>query len=352
MRRKGMRQLGVLMLIAVLLLITACGSNGSNSGTPGAQPAGASSNNAAPLVVKITSCTTHDPITYSMEQFKQKLEAKADGRFKVEVYPSCQLGSSDQMVQQVIAGNVQIFVTPTAFLSGVEPFMTVIDLPYLYPDVRAATEYLNTEGKLVLEGKLNAKGISALGFYEYGPRIVLSKREVKSLADFKGLKVRTMQSPVLSDQINAFGGAGVPMGVPELYTAIQQGTVDGIESGAGFFYSGKYYENAKFIINEPKGALVSVFATSKKWLDGLPEDLRKAVTETAHEITNDVNTYSRTDYDNSMKKMQEAGLKVIETSPEFHEELVEASEQVYTKLYARVPGSKEWIDQIKTKFAK
>lgn len=191
-----MQRWGVLVLAAVLLVIAACGS----SGTPGAQPAGASSNDAVPLVVKITSCTSHDPITYSMEQFKQKHEAKMDGRFKVEVYPSCQLGSSDQMVQQVIAGNVHIFVTPTAFLSGIEPLMTVIDLPYLFPDVRAATEYLNAEGKRALEDKLNAKGISA--------------------------------------------------------------------------------------------------------------------------------------------------------PPEFHKELVEASEQVYTKLYARVPDSKEWIDHIKEHFAK
>lgn len=154
----------------------------------------------------------------------------------MELYPASQLGSNDQMLQMLTQGSIQGMVQPTAFLGGFNELMTIVDIPYLWPDVQKATEFLNGEGGKLFEASLDKQGITALRYYEYGPRTILLKDKVEKMEDLKGKKIRVMGAPVLVDQINAWGGAGVAMGVPELFTALQQGTIDGLESAASFFF--------------------------------------------------------------------------------------------------------------------
>jgi tripartite ATP-independent transporter DctP family solute receptor len=338
--KQGLKLSLVFILMIALLALTACGSKDAKG-------------SSEQVVLKIAAATTNDPITYNMELFKERLEKNSDGRIKVEVYPSGQLGGGAQVLEQVQLGNVQIYVTNTPNISGFNELIQVVDLPYLFPDVQAATEYMNNEGYKYVEEKLNEKDLTVLAYFEYGPRVVLSKKEITSMEDIDGMKIRTLSSPVLADQWNAYGGAGVPMGVAELFTALQQGAIDGVESSPGFFYSGKYFESADFIVMEPNGSQVTTFSTSKKWFDSLPEDLQKIIRDTAQEIIPEVNEFARAEAIDSVKKMQEeGGIEVIESSPEFHKAMVAASEQVYEELYKRVPEAEEWVKEIRAKFPK
>jgi TRAP-type C4-dicarboxylate transport system substrate-binding protein len=211
---------------------------------------------------------------------------------------------------------------------------------------------LNGEGGKLFEPSLGKQGITAMRYYEYGPRVVLFKNKVEKIADIKGKKVRVMGAPVLVDQINSWGGAGVAMGVPELFTALQQGTIDGLESAANFFYSGKYFESAKYLLMEPKGAEVSIFMMNTKWLGSLPENLQKSIQESATEITEEATKFARDSDAKAIEEMKKAGVTVIEASPEFHKELVDASQPIIPKFEAKVSGSKEIIEKIQAHFKK
>lgn len=349
------------MFTLLVLVLSACSTSDTSSSntaedketsnTNSNENMSANDNNGETIVMQVATPTSNDPQTYAMDLFKERLEEETDGRIQVDLYPGSQLGSNDQMLQQLTSGSIHGLLEPTAFLGGFEELMTVVDLPYLWPDVQQAVEYLNGEGGQLFENKLNEKGVTALRYYEYGNRILLLKNKIESMDDFNGQKIRVMGAPVLVDQINAWGGTGVAMGVPELYPALEQGTIDGLESASMFFYAMKYHELANYLLMEPKGAEVTIFMGNKEWLDSLPEDLRQAVYDVAAEITEDVHTYARENDELSVTKMQEEGIEVIESSPEFHEQLVNATDTVYSELIERVPEAEEVIAEIQAYFA-
>lgn len=349
MEVKMKRKLKILpiILIVSLFIISACSKNEGASATKSTNENGSQEE----YVMKVATPTSNDPQTHAMDLFKAKLEEKTGGKIKVELYPSSQLGSNDQMLQQLSAGTIHGLLEPTAFLGGFAEILTVVDIPYLWPDVQVATEYLNGEGTGLFEPSLNEKGLTALRYYEYGPRTLLLKNEVKNIEDFNGQKIRVMGAPVLVEEINAWGGTGVAMGVPELYTALEQGTIDGLESASMFFYSGKYFEHAKYLLKEPNGAEVTIFMANNQWLNSLPEDLKTAVREAAAEITEEVHTFARTNDEAAMKKMQDEGITVLEPSEELHQQLKDASEPIYDKFVKRVPDAKELIDTIRENFS-
>lgn len=340
-------------LMCGMLLLTACG--GSEAKNTGASQKDApkgeqSGGDKKTYVMRVATPTTNDPQTHEMDLFKKVVEEKTKGQIKVELYPASQLGSNDQMLQQLSSGSIQGMLEPTAFLGGFAEMMTIVDIPYLWTDVYKATEYLNGEGGKLFEPSLSQKGLTALRFYEYGPRIILLKNKAEKMADLKGKKIRVMGAPVLVDEINSWGGAGVAMGVPELYTALQQGTLDGLESAAMFFYSGKYFESTKYLLMEPKGAEVTIFMANTKWLNTLPPNLQQAIKDAAKEIEEDAKKFARAGNDKAIGEMKKAGITVIEASPEFHKQLVDASQPIYQKFEQRVPGSKEIIEKIRNHF--
>lgn len=325
----------------ILFVLTACSGADEKSSTTEAKEK---------YVMKIASCTTNDIMTHEMDLYKELIEEKSEGQIEVQIYPGCQLGSNQQHIQQVTNGTLQAFFTPTSFLTGLDERIALLDLPYLFPDVSAATQYVNTNGYELFEEILNPKGVTALRYYEYSPRILLLKKEINSLDDFRGQKIRTMESAVSTDGIGAWGGTGVPMGVPELYTALEQGTIDGIESGSTFFYSGKYYEQANYVLMEPQGAIVTIVMTNQKWLEELPDDLEKIVKDVAVEVTDQVNKKSKEFHEESLRKMSEEGITIIERNPKLMEEFVKASETIYEKFYERTPEVKNMVEDVKNHF--
>jgi len=304
------------------------------------------------FVMRIGTPTTKDPQVFEMGQFKKLLAAKVGDKIKVELYPSGQLGTNSQMLQGVSSGSIQGLLEPTAFLSGFDNVMNVVDLPYTFPDVWATAKLLNGPVGDALRDHLEKKGLVAASFYPYGERVMLLKFPVEKMSDFKGKKVRVMGSRMLQDEINAFGGAGIPMDVPELYTALQQGVIDGIESTPPFFWTLKYYEIAKYLFTQPDACVITLFMINKKWLDSLPDDLRTAVMESAKAIQPMAEKFTRGAKKKSYAVMQKNGVKVINASPELKAEMKKASGPVIEKFLNENPVARPVYDRIKAAMKK
>ena len=162
--------------------------------------------------------------------------------------------------------------------------------------------------------------------------------------------MRVVENRPSMDWFGRIGAIPTPMAFSEVYSALQQGTIDGLESAAQFFYSLKYHEHAKYLFMEPKGAEITVFLANLNWLNSLPEDLQRAVRDAAVEITDEANQYARELDAKAVEEMQAQGVTVVEASPELHNQLVEASQIVYEKFFERVPGSKELVESIQSQF--
>lgn len=302
---------------------------------------------AKKIVMRVGTPTTKDPQVHEMEEFKKVVEKNSNGRIEVRLFPSGQLGSNSQMLQGLQAGSIHGLLEPTAFLGGFCNALTMVDLPYFFPDVRTATRLLNGPSGDILREYLEKRGLVAGSYYTYGDRILLLKFPVQDMNSFKGKKVRVMGAKVLQDEINSWGGVGVPMDVPELYTALQQGVIDGLESAAQFFYMLKYHQVAKYIFTEPKGAEVTIFMMNKKWLDELSADLRQVILNGAKEIQPEAERYAGETEKMALDGMKAAGVTIIDASPSLRTQLQTACQPVHDTFLNENPDVKSIYEAFK-----
>ena len=213
------------------------------------------------------------------ERFRDLMDERTGGRFRVVIYPSGQLGGERVAFEQIQAGAVQVAITGTPVLSGWVPETQVFDLPFLFET--------RDHGLRVMQGPvgdwwrdllLERTGVRSLGFLDYGFRHVYNRRgPVEAPGDLAGLKLRVLQNATYLAAYSALGVQATPMNYGEVYSALQQGVIDGGEANAIGFVSSRLYEVAKFysftsITYNPITLLVN-----EPFYRSLPPDIRETV---------------------------------------------------------------------------
>jgi len=236
--------------------------------------------------VKIThpdSPTAPDNLAFLY--LKKLLEERSNGQFKVFVHPSATLGTQREGLEAAQVGGVEIALSSSGIATSFVPELALLDLPFMFNSFEEARTAVDSPGitKLLSES-FDKKGMKFLGFYENGFRnITNNKRPIWKLSDLKGLKIRTMEAPMHMLNFRALGASPTPMAFGELYTALQQGVVDGQENPFVVIDLDKLYEVQKYtsVTNHIYDAMVVV--ASKKWFDSLPSDLQKMLTDSFRE---------------------------------------------------------------------
>jgi len=183
-----------------------------------------------------------------LEYFAQYLAEHSDGRWQCKIFPSGQLGGERSLAEQVQTGTLPMAVITTAVLSNFVPQIGVVDLPFLFPDLLTAHAVLDGPIRKKLFAYFPAKGFVALTFMENQFRdLTNSKRAIHTPADLKGLKIRTMESPIFIDTFKALGAEPVPMPFPEVYNALEQGVIDGQDNPLFVSILVKFPEVNRFI---------------------------------------------------------------------------------------------------------
>lgn len=227
-----------------------------------------------------TSDGAKDPYAIGARAFKAALDKLSGGKIDVQLYPNRQLGDEKQMLEGLKFGTVDGAIITNAVIAQVETAFQINDLPFLYANEAQAQKVLDGEVGKILADKLSKKGVLALGFMEGGYRqMINNKQPVNTPNDVKGVKYRVMQNPTFIDMFNSLGGAAVPMAWGETFTAVQQGTVDGLEIPLAVIDANKYYEVTKFLsITNHTYSMIGL-VVSKRWFDKLPKDLQQAVVQ-------------------------------------------------------------------------
>ena len=215
------------------------------------------------------------PVSIGMRRMAEVAEKESGGRLKFEIFPSSQLGGQREMWQNIQAGVIGGIVDPTASLANFVPQFAVLDLPYLVQNPEQAFKLL--EGPVVeqeLTSRAPAAGFHIVHYWEITFRNVYSRAPVNSINDLKGRKIRVIPNPTFIALFRGFGAAPTPMAFGELYTALQQGVVDGAENDAVTYFTSKHYEVAKNYALTSHLMLINTLVFSEKQWQRLPENLR------------------------------------------------------------------------------
>ena len=210
---------------------------------------------------------------------------RSGGRIRIEVYPSSQLGSDREAIQNVQSGTIEGVVDATSKLVNFVPQYAALDLPYLVRNYDEAYRLLDGGVVSKLMGEpAAAAGFRVLSYWEVTLRNVYTTRKaVKAVNDLAGLKIRVIQSPSYVTLFRAFGASPTPMAFGELYTALQQGVVDGAENDLLTFSSTKQYEVAKLVTITNHLMLVNAVILSEKVWQTFPADIQGIITQAAAE---------------------------------------------------------------------
>lgn len=190
--------------------------------------------------------TTH-PVHAAMEYMAAELEKSSSGRMRIKIYPGGQLGSERETIELLQLGAVDMVKTSAAPLEGFMPGMAVFGIPYIFRSDEHFWNVLNGEtGRALLDLGVDKK-LRGLCYYDAGSRSFYTKgRPIRSPADLNGLKIRVQNSRTSIRMIDAMGGSATPLAFGELYTALDQGVVDGAENNAPSLLTSRHYEVCKF----------------------------------------------------------------------------------------------------------
>ena len=278
--------------------------------------------------------------------FKEQAELLSEGRIQVKVISNGIFGGDRALTESVALDSIQLAAPSTAPLSSFSPNMGVWDIAYLFKD--KPTAYRVFDGPLGqrLLDELSVKRIKGLGYWESGFRNLTSnKASVQSVTDLRGVKIRTLETPA---QLRAWGGTGAaptPMAFPEVYTGLQQGTIDAQENPITLIYSQRFYEVQKTLTLSEHIYSVKPLILSQKFYDSLPSDLQEVVEIAGKSSVDFSRKESAKDELEALEQMKTEGLHVEELSPEGRSELREAMQKA-TIPYVRSTLGDEIVDSV------
>lgn len=330
-----MKKLSIfLMSTLMVFVLAACGGNESSGNAD--ENESASSGETKTIRAGIGLNDKH-PQYKGLLKFKEIVEEKTDGAIKVETYHSGQLGDDRSMTEALQLGTQEVTVPSTAPLANFVPEFSVFDIPFLFPNEQVADKVLDGEvGQKILK-KLESQDLVGLAYWENGFRnLTNSKRAVEGVEDFEGLKVRTMENDLHLDAFNALGANPTPMAFTELFTAMQQGTVDGQENPYATIYLQKFYEVQKHVSNTKHIYSPFVFLMSKKFYDGLTDEQQKIVKEAAVEAGKYERKLNREANAKYLKKLQEEGMTFTEISDEERAKMKKAVQPVVDEYKGKI----------------
>src|SRR3954454_5059316 len=292
-----------------------------------------------PIVIKFSHVVAENtPKGKGALKFKELAEKATGGKVKVEVYPNSTLYKDNEEMNALQLGSVQMLAPSLAKFGplGVREF-EVFDLPFILPDKAALRKV--TDGALgkKLFGLLQPKGITGLAYWDNGFKDMSANKKLLMPADFRGLKMRIQSSKVLEAQMRALGAIPQVMAFSEVYQALATGVVDGTENPPSNEYTQKMHEVQKYTMLSEHGYVGYAVIVNKRFWDGLPADIRAALTKAMKEATDYTNEIAQKENDEALEEIKKSGKSQLVTlTPEQKAAWRKALEPVYTEMQSRV----------------
>ena len=249
----------------------------------------------------------------AIDTFAKEVERRTAGRYKIQTFYAGALGGERESIEAVQLGTQELAFSSTGPIPNFVPETKILDVPFLFRDKPHARAVLDGPIGQEMLGKFDAKGFKALAWAENGFRhMTNSKRDVKAPEDLKGLKMRTMENPV---HIAAYKGLGIvttPMAFPEVFTALQQGTVDGQENPLSVIMSAKFDQVQKHLSLTGHVYSPAIFVMNKGSFDKLTATDKQAFIDSAKEGTKANRARVDADDATGVTELRAKGMTVID----------------------------------------
>lgn len=338
--RKSLKLLSILLVIAFAgSLLAGCGSS-------------APEKKAEKRVIKVgIGLNEQSPQYKGLQKFKEIVEKDSKGRLEVQLFANSQLGDDTKMMTALRAGTLEMTCPSTAPIAGLDKKWMVFDIPFLFPNEEIADKIVDGPIGQKLLTSLSSHGIKGIAFWENGYRqLTNSVREVKAPADVKGLKIRTMENPVHLAAFRTLGANPTPMPFGELFTSLQQRTIDGQENPLTTIHLQKFYEVQKYTTLTNHFYSPFVFMFSQKIWDTLPKEDQELIMKAGKEAGVYERKVNRDMMKESVIALEKAGMVVTKLTLEQQKAFMDATQEVGTKFENEI--GKELLTEVKAEIAK
>ncbi|WP_323388486.1 DctP family TRAP transporter solute-binding subunit [Aminivibrio sp.] len=301
------------------------------------------------FTLKLANAGPADPedrTVIAVELFRNHVQNKTGGSVKIEVFHASQLGNEKEILEGLKMGTIELGTITTGPVPTLFKPIMVFDIPYLFPNQVVAWDVLDGPfGRKLMEEMRKVTGIRTLAVSENGYRhFVTSEKQIKSVADMKGLKIRTMENPAHMKMVEALGASPTPVAFGELYMALQQGVVDGCELPMTLTNNGKYYEVQKHTILD--GHLYNpliMFVNDKVW-EKLSEDQKAALYEGAQLFNIAQRAISERQVQSGILNVTEKGMTVyVPTAAQLNE--FRSVSQPPVLDYVKSQAGEQWVKE-------
>ena len=273
------------------------------------------------------------------------IEECSDGRLKMEFYPSSQLGDKAATMEGMAIGTIEMTECAATDLSSFNDMWSVFSLPYLWENGQQACQtVLDPAVREVLDADMEANGFKIIAWTDIGSRSFLNdKKTVNTPEDLKGLKIRCMQDPVLASSTTAMGAIATPLGASEIYTGLQQGTIDGLDHTPSVIVANGWQELAKYYSMTEHFTIPDPVFVSKVWFDRLSEEDQAAIVEAGEKFTDAWNNEIWPEAtEEGLKVLEEQGVEIIEVDKQ---PFIDACQPVVDEFLASASdGQKQLYD--------
>ena len=279
-----------------------------------------------------------------MVDFANRVKTKSQGTLEVKIYPNGQLGSESQCLELLQIGSLGITKVSAAVMESFAPKYKVVGIPYLFRDDQH--RYAVYDGKIGQEVLDSGQDywLKGLCFYDAGSRsFYTTKKPIRTADDLVGMKIRVMKSITANKMISEMGGSPVPIAWGELYTALQQGVVDGAENNPPSFHLSRHYETCKYFTLDEHTSIPDVMVMSTKVWGRLDGDQKRIITQAAQESVLIQRKYWKASEEESLEVVRAAGIEIIEPDLKSFQE---ATKEVISE-FMEVDELRPLIDQIK-----
>ena len=332
----------ILSLIAVSAMVVSvfAGCGGGSSSTPAASGSGsgssAATNTAATgdaeykIRVGHVLANTH-PYELGLKKLSEIAAEKSGGKIAIDVFGNSQLGNERDMVEALQLGSQEMVLVSTAVLSSFTDQFLVFDLPFMFDSTEDARMVCDSDLGTEILHSIDDQGITGLTWFENGFRQVTNNvRPIEKPEDLKGIKIRTMESPIHMASFSVMGADPTPMAMGELFTALQQGTLDAQENPLAIIDTNKFYEIQKYLSMTSHFYAPAPLFVSTDYFNTMDEESQEILKESAKEAA----AYERQCLDDMNKELQgtlaDDGMVVNEVDKAPFKEAVQSVYDEYT----------------------
>ncbi len=297
--------------------------------------AGCGSGERITILKAALSQAPSEPQVRAVELFADLVSEGTEGRIRVQVYPNNQLGNQRDVVEGLQMGSIELANVASVMASFV-PEINLFELPFLFDGPEHFDDVVDSSIGQSLAPAFERRGLHLLGYFDAGERhIMTTERPVERVEDLSGLKIRTMENRLHLATFKAFGSNPLPMAYGELYTALEQGVIDGAEAADPNYFAKQFYEPAPFWARVGWIRLVEYVVMSRSFYDGLSAEDRAVIDRAARVMIQQQRLWYRAEADSALERLREEGVSI--SSPD-REPFRAATRGVYRDWADRVGG--------------